>query len=125
MSADELLVCAGRKIDAIADDTTGAGPEPVSAGDLVRESLSALDARIAAGESLSKDLSTGYVDLDKFTGGLRAGGALIVLGLRGRASAKRRLGGRTRPSASPRPVSRSFSSPWKCRPRKSLSACCR
>ncbi len=77
--AEELIAAAERKLFALGA-ALGTDTEPRRVGEVARESLAAIDGRIAAGESLA-GLSTGYPDLDAVTGGLR-GGELIVLGAR-------------------------------------------
>jgi replicative DNA helicase len=79
-SAEELLAQAERKLHALSIDAAGEGAEPRRVGELAQESLAELDQRIDSGGELS-GLSTGFADLDKFTGGLRPG-ELVVIGAR-------------------------------------------
>jgi len=77
MPLDETLAGLERKLFALS--ATG-DAEPRLAGEIMLESLAALDNRIASGETLS-GLSTGYPDLDYVLGGLRPG-ELVVIGAR-------------------------------------------
>lgn len=80
MPADEMLAAAERKLFALGAAVTGGADEPRPVGDLVREFMSDLDARIASGGGRS-GLSSGYPDIDTVTGGFGPG-ELTVLGAR-------------------------------------------
>lgn len=78
MPADELVADLERKLFALSMRTTTNDVHHI--GDVVRELLSDIEARIGSGSTLA-GLSTGYVDLDNTLSGLKPG-ELIVVGAR-------------------------------------------
>jgi replicative DNA helicase len=75
-SADELVAQAERKLFALGADDAG-GAEPCSLAQAARETMENLDARIASGDTIA-GLSTGYVDLDSYTGGFHDGQMVVI-----------------------------------------------
>ncbi len=79
-SARDLVSQAEQKIFALAAKSHQSGQGSRSVGELLKGVLARLDERIANGGGLN-GLSTGFVDLDGYLGGLRPG-ELIVVGAR-------------------------------------------
>jgi replicative DNA helicase len=76
-SAEELVAHAERQLFALSADANSIKGDPCSLSTAIRETMEDLDARIANGDAIT-GLSTGFVQLDDFTGGMQRGEQIVL-----------------------------------------------